>query len=162
MKRILVIVAIVFLAFVLEFFSYNCLGRWFKPELMLLVVVFFNLFLGIRYSLIAAVVAGLLKDSSAIVPPGMSVFVYVSAAYVTTYVRHLIYQPGSRFARATIAFLAVTSMFCVDFLMRTMWHDIHFTEALSFVFMPQALTTMIAATFVFELLRDVSVALRLK
>ena len=55
MKRILVIALVCYLAFALEFLLYNFWGKWGKPELLILVVIFFNLYLGIRFSIIAAV-----------------------------------------------------------------------------------------------------------
>jgi len=54
-KRVAVIALVSYLAYALEFLFYNFWGQWGKPEFLILVVIFFNLYLGIRFSIIAAV-----------------------------------------------------------------------------------------------------------
>src|ERR1017187_468470 len=114
MKRILVIALISYLAFALEFLLYNFWGHWGKPELLILVVIFFNLYLGIRFSIIAAVFCGIFKDASGVAPFGTYILVYLTAAYVTTLVRRYLYQPGSRFSRAVVTFFVVIACFIVQ------------------------------------------------
>src|SRR5277367_2694045 len=111
MKRVAVIVLVSYLAFALEFVLYNFWGQWGKPELLVLVVIFFNLYLGIRFSIIAAVFCGIFKDAAGVAPFGTYVLVYVAGAYFTTLVRRYLYQPGSRFSRAVVAFLVVVGCF---------------------------------------------------
>src|SRR5271167_4507660 len=107
MKRIAVIALVSYLAFALEFLLYNFWGPWGKPERLILVVIFFNLYLGIRFSIIAAVFCGIFKDSSGIAPFGTYVLVYIAGAYLTTCVRRYLYEPGSRFSRAVVTFFVV-------------------------------------------------------
>ena len=63
MKRIVVIGLVSYLAFALEFLLYNFWGVG-QAEFLILVVIFFNLYLGIRFSIIAAVFCGIFKDAS--------------------------------------------------------------------------------------------------
>ena len=100
MKRIAIIALLAYLFFVIEFILYDLFGPWGKPELVLLLVVFWGLYSGIRYSIVAALVGGLLKDIVSPMPFGAFLFVFLSAAYLTTFVRRTLYQPGSRFSRA--------------------------------------------------------------
>ena len=162
MKRVLVIALVCYTLFVAEFVLYNAVGVWGKPELMILAVVFFNLYLGIRFSIIAALVCGLLKDSISIEPFGMYLFVYIAGAYATTFVRQYLYQPGSRFSRAMVAFFVVVACFIAQSAVTVMRHDMRFNEVLVYILIPQLVTTMIAATFVFHRLRDISVFFTLK
>ena len=166
MKRISVIALVCYLAFALEFLLYNFWGQWGKPELLILVVIFFNLYLGIRFSIIAAVFCGIFKDASGVAPFGTYILVYIAGSYVTTFVRRYLYQPGSRFSRVLVTFFVVVGCF-----MRTgnfglmpdthsyssnMNHEVRLREQLLYILVPQLLTTLIAATYVFEQLKNIS------
>src|SRR5208282_4082952 len=107
MKRVAIIALVCYLGYALEFVLYNFWGQWGKPELLILVVIFFNLYLGIRFSIIAAVFCGICKDASGVAPFGTYILVYITASYLTTFVRRYFYQPGSRFSRALVTFFVV-------------------------------------------------------
>ena len=123
MKRVAVIALLSYLAYALEFLLYNFWGPWGKPELLILVVIFFNLYLGIRFSIIAAVFCGIFKDASGVAPFGTYVLVYIAGAYVTTFVRRYWYQPGSRFSRGVVAFFVVLGCFIVQAILTSMNHE---------------------------------------
>ena len=162
MKRIAVIGLVSYLAFALEFLLYNFWGHWGKPELLILVVIFFNLYLGIRFSIIAAVFCGIFKDASGVAPFGTYILVYIAGSYVTTFVRRYLYQPGSRFSRSLVAFFVVVGCFIVQAILSNMNHEVRLSELLLYILVPQLLTTMIAATYVFEQLRNISIVFALK
>lgn len=162
MKRIIAIALVSYLAFALEFLLYNFWGHWGKPELLILVVIFFNLYLGIRFSIVAAIFCGIFKDTLGIGPFGTYVLVYITAAYMTTLVRRYLYQPGSKFSRGVVAFLVLVGSFTVQAILTNMNHEAPFSEQLFYILVPQLLTTMIAATYVFALLRNLSNFLSLK
>jgi rod shape-determining protein MreD len=172
MKRILVIGLVCYLAFALEFLLYNFWGQWGKPELLILVVIFFNLYLGIRFSIIAAVFCGIFKDASGVAPFGTYVLVYIAGSYMTTLVRRYLYQPGSRFSRGMVTFFVVAGCFCVQAIL-TLMPDIHSYSSnmnhgtllrgeLLYILVPQLLTTLIAATYVFAQLKNISTFFVLK
>ena len=160
-KRVIAIAAVVYLFFIAEFVLYNTVGIWGKPELMVLAVIFCNLYWGIRYGIWAALIAGLLRDAFGIQPFGTYLFIYIAAAYLTTYIRKNIYQPGSRFSRAMAAFLVVTGCFILEITLRLRQHEVRLPEAVCFILMPQLATTMVAATFIFQGLRNFVVKLKL-
>ena len=162
MKRIVVIGVVSYLAYALEFLLYNFWGQWGKPELLILVVIFFNLYLGIRFSIIAAVFCGIFKDASGVAPFGTYILVYITAGYVTTLVRRYLYQPGSRFSRGVVTFFVVVGCFIVQAILSNMGHDLRLGELLLYLLLPQLLTTMIAATYVFAQLKNISAFFALK
>ena len=162
MKRVVVIALVCYLAYALEFLLNNFWGPWGKPELLILVVIFFNLYLGIRFSIIAAVIGGVLKDSSGIAPFGTYVLVYIAGSYMTTLVRRYLYQPGSRFSRAVVTLLVVLGCFIVQAILTNMNHEVRLNDLLECLLFPQLLTTMIAATYVFGRLRNIGVFFALK
>ena len=162
MKRILVIALVSYLAFALEFLLYNFWGQWGKPELLILVIIFFNLYLGIRFGIIAAIFCGIFKDASGIAPFGTYILVYIAGSYLTILVRRYLYQPGSRFSRGVVSFFVVIGCFIVQVILSNMNHEVHMDGLLVYILVPQLLTTMIAATYVFEQLSYISVFFRLK
>ena len=165
MKRIAVIGLVSYLGFALEFVLYNFWGPWGKPELLILVVIFFNLYLGIRFGIIAAVFCGIFKDALGVGPFGAYILVYIAGTYITTLVRRYLYQPGSRFSRAMVAFFAVTGCFIIQAILFNMNHEAetqNFASLLLYILIPQLVTTMIAATFVFAQLKNISTFFALK
>ena len=162
MKRILIIALVSYLAYALEFLLYNFWGQWGKPELLILVVIFFNLYLGVRFGIIAAVFCGIFKDASGVAPFGTYVLVYIAGAYITIFVRRYLYQPGSKFSRAMVSFFVVVGCFIVQAILTNMNHEIRLGELLVASLVPQLLTTMIAATYVFSQLKNISIFFALK
>lgn len=162
MKRIAVIALVSYLAFALEFLLYNFWGQWGKPELLVLVMIFFNLYLGIRFGIIAAIFCGIFKDALAVAPFGTYILVYIAGSYVSIFVRKYLYQPGSRFSKALIAFFVVLGCFTVQTILSSMNHEMNFGELFIYCLIPQIITTMIAATYVFQQLRNISVFFALK
>jgi hypothetical protein len=73
-----------------------------------------------------------------------------------------LYQPGSRFSRAVVTFLVVIGCFIVQAILSNMSHEVRLGGLLIYVLVPQLLTTMIAATYVFEKLKNISLYFRLK
>ena len=162
MKRILVIGLVSYLAFALEFVLYNFWGEWGKPEILILVVIFFNLYLGIRFSIIAAIFCGIFKDASGAAPFGTYILVYLTAGYLTTFVRRYLYEPGSRFSRVVVTFCVLTGSFIVQVVLSNMNHEVRLGESFVHLLVPQWVTTMIAATYVYERLKNISVFFELK
>ena len=162
MKRAAIIALVAYLAFALEFLLYNFWGQWGKPELLMLVVIFFNLYLGIRFSIIAAIFCGLFKDASGVAPFGTYLLVYIVAAYLTTFVRQYLYEPGSRFSRIVVTFFVVLGCFIVQVLVSNMSREMRLVDLFVYLLVPQLLTTMVAATYVFGQLKNISTYFVLK
>ncbi|MBF0511674.1 MAG: rod shape-determining protein MreD [Candidatus Omnitrophica bacterium] len=155
-KRIAVIALISYMAFILEFLLYHFWGAWGSPSLLMLVVIFFNLYLGIRYSITAALFCGFFKDVSGVAPFGTYILIYVMAAYLTTLARQYVYEPGSRFSRVVVTFLVVAGCFILQAFLSNMSHDIVWRDLFLHVLLPQLTITMVVATYVFIQLRNIS------
>lgn len=128
---------------------------------MVLVFIFCNLYWGIRYSVWAAVSAGVLRDAFGIGPFGTYVGIYIAAAYLSTFIRRNWYQPGSRASRLFLTFLVLTAIFILEVLLRMRMIDVRLPEALGFIFIPQTAVTLIVATFIFHWLRDLVVKFKI-
>lgn len=161
MKKILFIPLFIYAAFVVEYCLFNVFGAWFKPDLLLILVVFFNLYSGIRYSIYSAVVAGLIRDAVGIYPIGMHICVYIIAAYLTTYVRYNFYQPGSRLSRLWAVVFTLMSSFLVKWAMVQMIGNVIEEGFWRYIFWPEFIITSLVATYVFEKLKKWAYQLQL-
>lgn len=160
-KRLALIAVLSYLFFMLEFMINGAFGGWAKPELLILLVVFWGLYSGVRYSIAAAVCCGLLKDSFSILPFGTHLFVFIAAAYLTTIVRQTVYQPGSRFSRAVVSFFVLIGCFAIQAVLYVMNRDVRISDLLTNILLPQLVSTMIAVTFVFHWLRNLALWLKM-
>ena len=159
-KRLILIAVLTYVFFILEFMLNGTLGVWAKPELLLLLVVFWGLYSGVRYSIVAAVIGGLLKDTFSILPFGTYLFIFIAAAYLTVLVRRTLYQPGSRFSRAVVVFFVLIGCFIVEMILYLMHHNVRLGDVFFNIPLPQVVTTMVVVTFVFHWLRDAAVWLK--
>ncbi len=160
-KRVLAIAVLMYIAFLAEFVLYNAFGSWGKAELIVIAVVFCNLYWGIRYSLWAAFVAGVLKDAFSTEPFGIYLFVYIVAAFLTTWIRQNLYQPGSRFSRAVVTFFVLLGIFILEMFIHMRSYEVRLPEAVAYILVPQMALSMLLVTFVFHSLRDMVVKLKL-
>ena len=161
MNQILVISLLCFLFQLLEYCLFSLFGRWGDPHLMLILVIFFNLYSGIRFSLWTAVCGGAIKDCFSTMPFGTHIFSYMVCACLSTYIRQNWYERGSSASKLLMVF-AVTSAhtLIMAFLYKMVFEDIRWLDVLGSVWLPEILATMIVALFVFERLRDTAKILR--
>jgi len=152
-QKLFLISIIVIVFFILEFFLFNILGSWFLPNLLLLVIIFFNLYLGIRYSLFAGLLSGLLRDSFSTAVFGINIFALIICAYMTTILSQHVYHKGSRSSRLLLVFLVCIIHSGVQVILYMMFGSINFLMALKFAILPEILGTLIVATTVFHWLK---------
>jgi rod shape-determining protein MreD len=157
MRQFLIIPLICYLAMLAEFSLFNVLGRWGDPHLLLLVVIFFNLYSGIRYSLWAALWAGVFKDCFSTMPFGTHVFAYIAMAYLSTFIRKNWYERGSDASKLLMVFLLVTAhTLLMGLLHHMVFEDVRWSDVWGGIWAPELITTMVVALFVFGVLRDVA------
>ena len=152
-KSILIAICVA-AAFVLEFFLFNMLGRWLTPNLELLLIIFFNLYFGIRYGLVTAVLAGVLKDSFSPAAFGIYTSSFMVCAYMTTLLKQYIYHMGSRLSRSIL----ILSIVIINVIVHSILYSarvgaIDGGEVVRYVFLPQAVVTLLAAPFLFTQLK---------
>jgi len=153
MRKAGFIIFSVFIFFLIEFFLFNLVGRVFMPNLLLLIIIFFVLFWGVRYGLLAAVWGGLLKDSFSIGTFGIYIFSFVFCAYMATILSKYIYRKGSEISRFLLVLaIAFVNVF-VHYILRMMFSHVNFSQAIQFILVPEILTTLLVSIFIFEFLR---------
>jgi len=155
LRQTIVIPILCYLALLIEFTLFNLFGRWGDPDLLLLIVIFFNLYSGIRFSLWAAVWAGLMMDCFSTMPFGTSIFVYVACAYISMAVRKYCYERGSNLSRLWMVVCVVTAHTLIMGLLHKMiFEEISWLEVVKTILVPQLIITGAVAIFVFDRLRE--------
>jgi rod shape-determining protein MreD len=153
MKRLLVILISVYIFFLAEFFLFNMFGRWAKPDLLLILIVFFNLYLGVRFGLLCAFFAGLLRDAFSPETFGTYIFLFMFSAVLAIILRRNFYQPGSRLSRLVVTFGVVVGFVGAETVLKAMTGDVDGLAALRYVAIPELVTTLLVATFIFNNLK---------
>jgi len=153
MRKMILITVFVFMFFLIEFFIFNMVGRLFMPNLLLLVIIYFNLAFGIRYSIFAAVIAGVLKDSFSIGIFGLNIFAFVVCAYMTTILKRYLHYVASRQTRLLLVFFITTIHVMIQFCLQLMFGQVNVVQSFKFVFVPEIITTLIVTSFIFAQLR---------
>jgi len=153
MRKVFFILTTIFIFFLIEFILFNFIGKWFLPNLMLLAIVFFNLLWGIRYGIFTAILAGLVRDSFSANPFGVHLFSFVVCAYMSAFFKKTIYHVGSRSARLLLIALICLINFVVQFFLHMAFGVVTPSENIYFILIPEFLTTLLVASFVFNRLK---------
>lgn len=157
MRKIIFLPICILVLFLVEFFLFNMAGRMLMPNLLLLAIIYFNLAFGIRYSIYAAILAGVFKDSFGADILGVYTFSFVVCAYMTTVLKKYLHYVASHRSRLLLVFFIILINTIVHLILRTVFTEIDFISTVKFVFVPEILTTLLVTSFVFtELKRCVS------
>lgn len=161
MLQIFIIPILCYLALLTEFVLFNLFGRWGEPHLLLLVVIFFNLYSGIRYSLWAALWAGVFKDCFSTMPFGTHIFAYVACAYLSTFIRRTYYERGSDLSKILLVVTVVTAnVFMLGLVHQMVFYELRWGEVWRDIWLPELLATVVVTLYVFEKLLGVAKRLR--
>jgi len=153
MRKALLIIILIFIFFLIEICLFNLLGRWFMPNLLLLLIIYFNLAFGIRYSIFASVIAGILKDSFGVGIFGFNIFLFVICAYMVTFLKRYLHYVASRQSRLLLVFCVIAVYLLIQTCYHMMIGKINIIHVIQFVFIPEIVTTLIVTSFVFSQLK---------
>jgi len=148
--RFLWVLLFVFVGYAVESVIKEIFGGWFCPNLLLILVVFFNLFKGIRYSIGTAVLAGLLKDSYSAGIFGQHIFSFVLCAYLTVFIKTYLYHTSSHGSRVFFVFLVSFLNVLILYALNVMLGSVSFVEMVSHVLVPEVLSTTLVTPFVYR------------
>jgi len=143
----------VFACFLLESILAQVFVGWVRPNLLIILIVFFNLFRGIRYSLLTALVAGLLKDCYHPTAFGINTFSFICCAYVASFVKLYIYEVGSVISRVLMVFLISLFNVVIHYILNIMMGPVLFSEMFIHVLVPEVLITTFISSFMIERLK---------
>ncbi|MBF0331320.1 MAG: rod shape-determining protein MreD [Candidatus Omnitrophica bacterium] len=151
MRQILIIPILCYIFQLMEYCLFTLFGRWGDPHLMLLLVIFFNLYSGIRFSLLVAICGGILKDCFSTMPFGTHIFSYMVCACLSTFIRKHWYERGSPVSKLMMVFmLTMAHTLIMAFVFKMVFEDIRMFDVFAGIWLPEMITTMVVALFVFE------------
>jgi rod shape-determining protein MreD len=159
MRKFIVIAIFVFICFIIEGVLGEVFGRWFKPNLSIILIVFFNLFRGSEISIMTALLAGLVKDSFSANLFGLNIFSFIICANLVTLFKMYLYQTGSSVSRVMIVALTACCNVLIQYAIMVMFSPIFLKEMLRYVLLPEVLVTAIATPFLFEKLKQCALKL---
>lgn len=151
----------VFAGSLIELVLFNVFGRWFKPNLLVVLVIFINLYLGIRYSLITAVFAGVIRDSFSLGIFGVHIFSFVACAYLTTFIRTYHYQVGSSTSRFFLILVVSLANVVIHYAISVMFLSADFGQMFVSILLPEVLVTVMVAFYIFKILKRLALAVSL-
>ena len=153
MRRILFLGTITFFLFLVEYVFAQIFGRWFKPNFLLLFVIFTNVFFRTKYSLFVAVFAGILKDSFNTSNFGIYIFSFVFCSYAVTAIRKYFYQVETGYLRVIVAALLsfASAGFIYFFVLAENATPV--SEAMFFAILPEFAATSLLAAYTFDRLK---------
>lgn len=137
-------------SFILQSFLAEISGHWFAPNLLIIVVVFFNLYRGIRYGFLAAIMGGLLWDSFSAQHFGWHTFSLILCAHIASFSKMYLYHSGSLSSRVLMVFLISLIYSFIQYLLNVMVVSVSFEEAFTHVMVPEILATTVAAAYFLE------------
>lgn len=153
MRKAIFIALFVHLFFLCEFFIFNLIGTHFVPNLLLLLTVFATLAFGIRYGLLAAIWAGVIKDSFSSYIFGINIFTFVFCAFATVFLSQRIYERRSNFSRLLIVFAVLLIEMLITNIIHGMYGSFQFAESFIYIFIPEVVITLLICLYVFNLLK---------
>ncbi|MCR4337956.1 MAG: rod shape-determining protein MreD [Candidatus Omnitrophica bacterium] len=153
MQRFLFVFFAVIIGFFVESLIVDLMGRNFKPNILIIIVVFFNLAWGIRYSLLSAGLAGLLRDAMSVKTFGLNLFPFLLCAYLTTILAKYIYQRGSNASRFLLVIVVELIFLHVQYILNFTIVAVSFSEFFRYVLLPETIITAIVTIYVFQKLR---------
>ncbi len=154
LKRILIITGLVVVLFFCEAVFENFFEQLFHPNLLILLVIFVDLHLGIRYGIFTAILAGLLKDSFSSNIFGLQIISYLICVYATTLCRrYLFYDIEFGFLRVLMAFLISMTNVIVYYALLSFFHTPDIVDIAFYVLFPEVLATTLVSIVMFRWLK---------
>jgi rod shape-determining protein MreD len=160
MQRTIFIFGITVSCLIVQLLFARVLGSSLVPNFVLIAVVFFNLYRGLRYSLSAAFLGGFFLDSFSANLMGLNMFSLVMCAFLLGTLKKFIYQPGAAQSRLLMVFVAVVSnSFLQYFVILSSGIHLDFLTALQSVIMPEIILTLLVTLYTFERLKQCALKL---
>lgn len=159
MRNIILIGLGVWICFIIEYLFSMLFPIWLRPNLLLILIIFFNLYRGIRHSLLVAFMAGVLKDCFAPHLFGLNIVVFMMCAHLTTFFKIYIYESSSSSTRLLLIFIISVSSVLIGFWTRLIFIPINFWDVFHHLLLPEVFATTAVSLFVFKIFKQCALKL---
>ena len=154
MGKAIFITFFAFVFYLTEFILFNTIGGYFKPNLLLLLVIFANFAFGIRFSIVAAVICGFLQDSFSTSIFGISFLSYILCAYAVTVLSRIANLRGRMFSRLWIVFCVVSINVILQFFLHLIFVQTSIKHVFLHIYLPEVITTLLVTNMTFGFLKS--------
>ncbi|MDD3374839.1 MAG: rod shape-determining protein MreD [Candidatus Omnitrophica bacterium] len=153
MKKLFGIAFFSFVLFLAEVAIFQIFGSWFKPNLLILLVVYSNLKFGIRYGIFASLIGGILSDSFGSGIFGVHIISFMFCSYILALVRKYFLQFDALSFKFIISgFFSSLNVILIYFI-SSIFLKINFSDVFIFIFLPEVAATVAVSPFCFDYLR---------
>ncbi len=160
MQKIFFVLVLTVLCMGAQLLWAGVLGGVFVPNFVLIVIVFLNLYRGRYYSLGAAFLGGFFLDSFSGSALGVNTFSLVMCAFLTTFLKKYLYQPGVNESRVLMVLLvAVANSLLQYFVNLGRGINLDLGEAFQKAMGPEIILTALVASYTFERLKQCALRL---
>ena len=126
-----------------------------KPDILLILVIFFSLTFGQIYGLTTGATCGLFSEVSSGIPPGAAIFVYSLGGLILGHIGSLIYRQRI-FGQMGITFVFSFATYLTLFLLLQSFNvNLSLFNATVAVILPTSFYTAIVAPFIFRFLKTI-------
>ena len=140
--------------FFLEAVIVNVLGHWFKPNLLILFIVFVNLYFGVRQGLWAAAIAGLLKDSFAVGLFGAHVFAFILSSYLVILIKRYVFHMEALMLKLSLALSLSVLNILILYLIQVLFTELNFKDVLWVIALPEVVITTAVGPFCLKVFKQ--------
>ncbi len=147
MKKILWILCGCIFLFFIETVIYNVLGHWLTPNLLILFIVFVNLYFGVRQGLFASVVAGILEDSFAVGLFGAHIFAFILSSYLVILIKRYFLHIEALPLKITLSFTLSLLNVLILYFVQVLFSEVNFHDALWTIVIPEVVITTVAGPY---------------
>jgi len=153
MKRFVFLGCVALFFYLIEFFLFNIFGKFFLPNLLLLLIIFTSLYGDKYHGFYLAIFSGFIKDAFSINYFGLNIAAFLGCAIFIFILKKYIYHELSRLFLILIIISVCMFNFLIQYTLRSMFGNVNFIVALKNVFFPEALMTLFLATPTLKQLR---------
>ena len=124
-----------------------------KPDILLILIIFFSLYYGRIYGLIIGAVCGLFSELSSGIPPGFAVLTYSLAGLILGYIGRWVVNLRI-FGQLYISFIFSIAVYTFLFLLFQIFKaNLSLFNALIFIILPASFYTAAISPVIFRFLR---------
>ena len=153
MFKIIFIICVSILFYLIEFVMFNVTGGQFKPNLLIVLLIFVNFIFGIRFSLFSGMFAGLLKDSLSTGGFGINFLSFIICAYCSTIFIRFIKLQSRVLCHCLIVALTVVVNSVVQYFLYKIFINVGMGSVFVNVLFPELFSTLLVASFIIRFLK---------
>ncbi len=150
MRKIFGIIFFSIFLFLIEIALFQIFGLWFKPNLLVIFIIFVNLRFGLRYGVFVSLFCGILADSFSAGIFGVHIISFIICSYILAIVKKYFLQFDALSFKLVIAFVFSSLFVLLMYFFNAMFLKINFSGVFTFIFLPEVAATVAVSPLCFD------------